>query len=281
LKVKEPTQLLDFRPKAPPPRLAAVSYLNTLPLVWGFASGPHRDSVQLDFALPFECARRVASGQAKAGLMPVIEASRLGLPMIGDTGIACRGPVRSILLVSKVEPAQIKHLALDRASRTSVMLARILLAERYGATPELVTMSPELGPMLRQADAALIIGDPALRLDPATLPYHVLDLGLEWWEMTGLPMVFAMWAGEVALPETLFRQSLEFGRANMAQYLREEAAKREIPEALAWTYLQHHIVYDIGAPERAGLAEYLRLATALDRADEAVAESETQETIKK
>ena len=272
--------MLDFRPKGPPPRLAAVSYLNTLPLVWGFAAGPQRDAVDLEFALPFECARRVASGKAQAGLMPVIEATRLGLPLIGDTGIACRGPVRSILLVSKVEPGRIERLALDRASRSSVMLARILLAERYGATPELVTMSPELGPMLRAADAALIIGDPALRLDPATLPYHVLDLGLEWWELTGLPMVFAMWAGQAPVPAAQFRQSLEYGRANLDQFVREESAKREIPEALARTYLQHHIVYDIGETERAGMAEYLRLARAMDAADEAAQESGTQETIK-
>lgn len=261
--------MLDFRPKAPPPRLAAVSYLNTLPLVWGFAAGPQRDTVQLDFALPFECARRVATGQAAAGLMPVIEASRLGLPLIGDTGIACRGPVRSILLVSKVEPSQIRRLALDRASRSSVMLARIILAQRYGVTPELVTMSPELTPMLREADAALIIGDPALRMDPATLPYHVLDLGLEWWEMTGLPMVFAMWAGHTSLPAAAFRQSLDYGRAHWDEFLRVEAAQREIAEPLARAYLQHHIVYNIGATERAGLAEYLRLATALDAQDEA------------
>ena len=106
----------------------------------------------------------------------------------------CHGPVRSILLISKVPFQQIRTLSADSSSRTSVMLSRIVLARKYGAFPEIRTHRPDLAEMLDFDDACLIIGDPALVLDPATLPFHVLDLGAEWTEMTDLPMVFAVWA---------------------------------------------------------------------------------------
>src|SRR5207248_359598 len=104
---------------------------------------------------------------------------------------ACRGPVRSILLIAKCPAPEIRTLAADTSSRTSVELARVILSRRYGAMPVRIPHAPDLPAMLRAADAALIIGDPALALDPAHLPYRVYDLGAEWVEMTGLPMVFA------------------------------------------------------------------------------------------
>ena len=129
---------------------------------------------------------------------PCAELDRLSLDFLPDTGIACKGAVRSILLTTKVPPRLIRTLAVDTSSRTSVMLARIILAERYGSTPTLIPMQPDLHSMLAEADAALIIGDPALRLDPARLQYQVLDLGSEWLALSGLPMVFAVWAGKAA-----------------------------------------------------------------------------------
>jgi chorismate dehydratase len=139
--------------------------------------GAQRDLFNLSFCLPSECARRLAEGEAALGIVPVIEKARQGLVMVPGTGIACRGAVRSILLVSRVQFGKIRTLATDSGSRTSVELARIILAHRYGVLPEIVSMAPELAPMLEEADAALIIGDPALRLDPSKLPYHVIDLG--------------------------------------------------------------------------------------------------------
>ncbi len=127
--------------------------------------------------------------------MPSFELTRQDLEIIPGTGIACHGPVRSILLVSSRPAAQIRTLALDSSSRTSVELVRVILEHRYWVVPQTVSHAPDLEAMLRVADAALLIGDPALRLDPAALPWHVYDLGAEWVEMTGLPMVFAVWAG--------------------------------------------------------------------------------------
>src|ERR1700731_2844747 len=145
--------------------------------------------------------------------------ARQKLEYFRGTGIACHGPVRSILLVSKVPFREIRKLATDMGSRTSVMLARIILAEKFGAEPELISRQPELAPMLGEADAALLIGDPALRMDPATLPFETLDLGGEWTSMTGLPMVFAVWSGrkEVIRDEfaRAFVDSCRFGLAHM------------------------------------------------------------------
>ena len=164
--------------------MCAVSYLNTVPLVWGLLHSPDpmlREAFELRFALPSDCAAQLASGEADIGIMPVIEMARQKLEYFRGTGIACHGPVRSILLISKVPMSRIKTLAVDAASRTSVMLARVILAEKYGVEPKLVAPSARIWqPMLGEADAALIIGDPALRLDPATLPFETLDLGGEW-----------------------------------------------------------------------------------------------------
>ena len=157
--------------------------------------GPQVDVFDLRFALPSECADQLASGEADIGIVPVIEMARQKLEYFRGTGIACHGPVRSILLVSKVPFREIQTLATDSGSRTSVMLARVILAEKYGVEPKLISRRADLAPMLGEADAALLIGDAALRVDPATLPFETLDLGGEWTAMTGLPMVFAVWAG--------------------------------------------------------------------------------------
>jgi predicted solute-binding protein len=125
-------------------------------------------------------------------------------------------------------------------------------------------MPAELEPMLDCSDAALIIGDPALRLDPQSLPYRVLDLGEEWWRLARLPMVFAMWAGRVELDGSVFRDSLTYGRARMEDYLERESAQRQVPVELAREYLTRRLVYDIGPAERRGMDEYLRAARELE-----------------
>ena len=248
------------------PRLAAVSYLNTVPLVWGMVAGPQQGAVELEFHLPNACAAAVKKRRVNAGLIPVIEVARQGLPVLADVGIGCRGPVKSILLAAKVAPSQIRRLAADTSSRTSVMLSRVILKHRYQAEPELTAMRPDLDAMLARADAALIIGDPALALLLAgrPMPPYVLDLGEEWWRLTGLPMVFAVWAGHTALPADLFHESYHFGAAHLEDYLLPEAQRRGLPEALAREYLTRAIHYEIGPAERRGMEEYWRLAAIME-----------------
>ena len=146
--------------------------------------GAERGRFELSFSVPSECADRLAAGAADIGIVPSVELPRLNLELIPGAGIACRGAVRSILLISKVRPERVRVLAADSSSRTSVALARILLARRHGAQPVVRSCPPDLAGMLEAADAALIIGDPALRVEIEGLPYAVHDLGQEWVEWT-------------------------------------------------------------------------------------------------
>ncbi|MCC6590507.1 MAG: menaquinone biosynthesis protein [Bryobacterales bacterium] len=247
------------------PSVAAVSYLNTVPLVWGFLYGPQTDEFLLDFCVPSECARRLESGQAQIGIVPVVEMQRQALVTIPGTGIACHCAVRSILLISKVPIEQIRTIATDSGSRTSVQLTRVILRHRYGVEPQLVSMPPDLRPMLDRADAALLIGDAALRVVPNELPYLVLDLGEEWWKLTGLPMVFALWSGPADQVEPLiargveevFRGSLRYGQAHMSDIVAKESSARHFAPELVLRYLTEYIKFDIGPREQQGLEKFL------------------------
>lgn len=243
-----------------------VSYLNTVPLVWGMLHGDQQGLFDLSFAIPAECADRLADGRADIGIVPSVELIRQKLEIVRGTGIACQGAVRSILLISKVPFPEIRTLATDACSRTSVALSRIVLARRYGVEPQLTSQVPHLGQMLEHSDAALIIGDAALLLDPATLPFHVLDLGEEWTKMTGLPMVFAVWAARAEMPAqdpVPFLRSLRFGIEHVEQIARQEHAKVGISESLALEYLTRNIIFELGESEYAGLATFLQYAAEL------------------
>lgn len=253
------------------PAVCAVSFLNTTPLIWGLQHGPERELIDLSLAIPSECAARLADGRADVGLVPVIEFARQKLRQVGDLGIAADGAVRSILLISRVPFSQIRTLAVDRSSRTSVVLAQLVLQHRYGCRPELTAFSPDLDSMLREHDAALLIGDSALRVEPATLPYYTLDLGQAWTEWTGLPMVFAIWAS----PETfagaaglapILRNSYNAGQQHLAEIIEREATARHFPHDVVATYLRHQIHYEIGPRYSEGLAHFLHLARAINEA---------------
>jgi chorismate dehydratase len=259
--------LLDwFLTPATKPRVSVVSYLNTVPLVWGMLHGEQRGLFDLSFAIPAECADRLESGLADIGIVPAVELNRQKLEIIRGAGIACHARVRSILLISKVPYGEIRRLATDSTSRTSVALSRVILARRYGVEPEVRSQPPHLASMLEHSDAALIIGDAALALDPADLPFHVLDLGAEWVQMTGLPMVFAVWAARAALPTQdpqPFLASMRFGLDHIDDIARSEHAKVGVSEELARSYLRDNIVFGLGDREYAGLQTFLQYASEL------------------
>ena len=229
--------------------------------------GPQSGLFDLDFRLPSECADRLASGQADIGIIPSFELTRQRVEVIRGTGIASHGAVRSILLVSSCPAPQIRVLAADSSSRTSVALARIILERRYGASPGVHSQAPDLQAMLSAADAALIIGDPALRIDLVPGRYYAYDLGSEWMEMTGLPMVFAVWAGgkEAVTPEVsrAFRESYFYGREHMEDIVRSEALARNFPAALVREYLTKHIVHELTARDYEGMELFLEYARQL------------------
>jgi chorismate dehydratase len=228
--------------------------------------GEQRGLFDLSFAIPAECADRLESGLADIGIVPAVELNRQKLEIIRGAGIACHGPVRSILLISKVPFGQVRKLATDSTSRTSVMLSRVILARKYGVEPEVQSLKPHLSAMLENNDAALIIGDAALVLDPSELPFHVLDLGAEWVAMTGLPMVFAVWAARAAVspqdPKP-FLDSLRYGLDHVDDIARSEHAKAGVSEELARSYLKQNIVFELGDREYAGLTTFLQYAREL------------------
>jgi predicted solute-binding protein len=164
---------------------------------------------------------------------------------------------------------EIRTLATDAGSRTSVMLSRVILAEKFGATPRVFSQPPELAAMLGAADAALLIGDAALHVDPATLPFETLDLGAEWTSLTSLPMVFAVWAGKKEAVQPRYGQALadscRYGLERVAEIVPVEAVARKLPEPLVHRYLTEYIIFEFGPKHAEGLAEYLKRALALDK----------------
>jgi predicted solute-binding protein len=229
--------------------------------------GPQRGIFDLDFQTPAVCADQVAAGEADIGIVPSFELLRQDLEILRGTGIACHGPVRSILLVSRSPASEIATMAADTSSRTSVQLARVILERRYGASPELIPHPPDLEAMLAKTDAALIIGDPALRVDPARLTHHVYDLGAEWVDMTGLPMVFAVWAGpkSVVTPQVAqaFRDSCRWGREHLEEIVASESQRRGFPPELVREYLARRVVHELDARDYQGMELFLRHAAEL------------------
>ncbi len=226
--------------------------------------GPQAGSVDLRFAIPSVCADVIECGEAEVGLVPVAEIARQGLEIVPGFGICCEGPVRSILLVSSVPFRSIRTLSVDASSRTSVQLARVILREHYGVAPRMSPSAPVLEDMLAEADAALVIGDPALRIDPAASEFECLDLGDEWRQLTGLPMVFAAWSGkpgrDIGRLEKTLAGSYEYGAAHLGEIIEREYGRRGVTRALARQYLTDNIHFRLGQRERQGLEAFLTLA---------------------
>jgi chorismate dehydratase len=181
------------------PRLGHIQFINCLPLYYGMVKQDVLLDVDLVKADPADLARDILAGGLDIAPIPTIEYARHAgdLVLLPDIAISSDGEVQSILLISKVPAEELsgRTVALANTSRTSQVLARVLLARRWNVAPDYVEMPPDLPAMLRDADAALLIGDEALRAywdTPADL--HSYDLGAEWKSWTGLPFVFAVWA---------------------------------------------------------------------------------------
>ncbi|HEX9287368.1 MAG TPA: menaquinone biosynthesis protein [Thermoanaerobaculia bacterium] len=236
-------------------RFSVVDFVNARPLIWGLLEEPP-PGIGVSRDLPSVCADKLASGEADVGLIPSIEYQRIpGLTVVGGLGIAAASEVRSVLLVSRVSRERIRTVALDPASRTSAVLTRLLLKRRYG-------LEPEYGEAAGEADASLVIGDPALK---ARLNGHVvLDLAAEWRAFSGHPFVFAFWAVRDGVPERevaeLVRASYEAGRRDFPRLVAREAAESGLSEAVVEDYLRHSLHYELDSGDLAGLDLFYRLA---------------------
>jgi cyclic dehypoxanthinyl futalosine synthase len=251
----------------PPLRVAAVAYLNARPLYEGLDREPVSARIRLDCATPSEVARQVAEDEAHFGLMPVAAAASIGdLRMVRGCAIGARGAVRSIVVVGDRPIETLDELAVDLSSRTSVVLARLVLrARRGGREPRLVGCGPrEAIESVAGGRGALIIGDPALEVE-GRFP-HALDLGLAWWEWTGLPFVFAAWCGRAgglsADDERLLQDAKLLGLARRDAIADEHAARTGLPAASLRAYLREAVRYDLGDDERKGLERFYEEAAA-------------------
>jgi chorismate dehydratase len=244
-------------------RIGAVGFLNASPLAYGLERDPRVD-LRLD--LPSVCAGLLHAGQIDLGLVPVIEMLRgpVSYDLVPGLGIACDGAVNSVALFTRVPVSQIRRLALDVSSRSSVGLVRVLCRHHWGNEPEYVDAAPNLSSMLDVADAALMIGDPALDAPWKSLDVAKIDLGEAWQEFSGLPFVFAAWVARpgVVTPELidLLHAARRAGQAAIPALARADAGGDEGRAGRLERYLRQNIRYDLDERALRGLSRYLTLA---------------------
>jgi chorismate dehydratase len=244
-------------------RLGAVSYLNTKPLVYGLDADPGQFDVRFD--VPSKCATLLHHGKVDLGLIPAIEYLRGdNYLIVPDVSIASDGPVETVAVFTRKPIAQVQTLALDLSSRTSVALTQVLCAKYWHISPSFTPSEPDLDAMLSRADAALVIGDPAFEIDPVQRGVSKIDLGSEWKAMTGLPFVYAMWAGRPGAATAAHCRALQAARDGGVAHLPDiaHAAGNGNAEAeqRALVYLRDRLRYNLGAAEAEGLRVFCRLA---------------------
>lgn len=274
-------------------RISVVQYLNTAPLVRGFTHGPLRNKYELSFTVPAQCAEALRTGAVDVAIIPAIEYQRIqNLVILPDLSIASKERVRSLLIVSRSPIREARRIALDSSSRTTQVLTKILCDARWLISPEFSETSPDLAAMLATNDAALIIGDPALRLAIAAeqqvtpgadgewicsgaqvgLPQipkvHIYDAVHEWWQLTERPAVLALWAARatIATPELAgdFSASLAFGLAHLPEICAEAARELQLSATELLLYLRTNIDYSLDAENLKGLIEYYSRAASLN-----------------
>jgi predicted solute-binding protein len=241
-------------------RVSLVDYVNAWPLTWGFLRGAVEGTERVT-DVPSACADRLARGEVEAGLVPSIEAARIpGVRIVRGVGIASRERVRSVILASRRPLEEARTVALDLSSRSSSAMARVLFKDLLKTEPEFHTAAPDLSEMLAHHDAALLLGDPALRADLAGL--HVLDLAAGWRELTGLPFVFAVWAVRPSIAPEPFLWSREYAKTHLAEIVATAAQRTGLPQETLLEYLDGNLHHDLEVEDEKGLAEFYRRAHA-------------------
>jgi chorismate dehydratase len=246
-------------------RFGAVQYLNTKPLVHGLAGS----GIELAFDLPSRLADRLTAGLLDVALIPVVEMFRHPEHrLVSDACIGCRGAVMSVKLLFRVSPQRVASIALDEGSRTSAVLAQVLLAERHGVRPRVEPLPIGSDASETAADAVLLIGDRALADATAGGSFQqVWDLGDEWCRWTGLPFVFAAWAARPGVAAERFAGRLEAARnsglANLAAIAAAEAAGHGLTVPQCLSYLRDNLHYHLGGREEEAIRAFRDLASRL------------------
>jgi chorismate dehydratase len=254
--------------------IAASTYLNSAPLVYSFGSGRLKNSYSfIGDAAPSRCSAMLETRECEIALIPVIEYQRIpNLRIIPEIAVASKYRVRSVLLAARRPLEEVRTVALDTSSRTSQTLVKILFSRRYGRLPEFIQRTPDASQlcrnMLESSDAALVIGDPAMRLGASALEFglRIYDLADEWRAMTGLPFVFAVWAVREDVLElapdivtdliAAKVEGIEFIENIASRY----ATEIGLPQQDLLSYLRDNVNYDLDAENLAGLRQYFVFA---------------------
>ena len=248
--------------------------------MWSFEHHPTTeitDNFEIEYTVPSKCANALAAGTADIGIIPVFAYPETpSLVVVPDVAIASRGAVRSILLVTRKPLEEVKTVAVDTSSRTSVALTQVILTKWYGGKRELLPMDPDVNKMLERCEAALLIGDPALLISekPSVLDQpngaqelFVFDLAELWVQKTGKPFVFAVWVvREQGLRECktgldvagIFQHSRDCGvlPENVAIIAREWSTKLGLSEPAIVDYLTQNIQYKLDDSSMEGLGMF-------------------------
>jgi chorismate dehydratase len=250
------------------PVVSAISFLNTAPLVWDFEHRDEGHAFELTYTVPSACAEALRTGVADIGIIPAVAYHSIpGLQIIPEVCVGASGTVRSILLISKVPIEQIRTVAADTSSRSSVALLRVIFRAWYGGARQFTAMEPFLPLMLDQHDAALIIGDPALSVDRDR--YITYDLGEMWFHHTGKPFVFAFWAVRDAALEKIprdmdlariFRDSRDHGLEHLDDISRQWSNRVALSPSDIRSYLTFNVDYTLSPEHLDGMRLFLELA---------------------
>ena len=245
-------------------KISIVKYLNAVPLAWGILEGPQREVFDSVLSTPAECADQLAQARVDIGLIPSIEFQRIkGCRIVPGPAVAATHRVRSVILVSVVPLWKVKTVACDRGSRTSVALARIIFSDFYHTRPDFRPAEPNITNMLAQSDAALLIGDNALKFMETherpnielqkplvrlgSEPVQVFDLAERWRFLTGLPFVFAFWAVREGFQDgtvvDVLKQSRDFGTANIPTIAAKYSEQLQIKKEFVQEYLERNVHY--------------------------------------
>jgi len=249
-------------------RISAISYLNTVPLMWDFEHGSAGELFEITYTIPSQCAAELEQGTADIGIIPAAAYATIPhLAILPDVAIASAGAVRSILLISRKPLNEIRTVALDNSSLTSVALTRVLFERFWGGGRSFTSATPHLESMLAGQDAALLIGDPALKVDRSR--YQTWDLAEEWKRFTGRPFVFAFWAvrqdslkSSTLDLASIFQESRDHGLqpGNLDQITRTWGPKLDISEEAVRSYLTTNIYYYLDGPSLEGLRLFYQYA---------------------
>jgi chorismate dehydratase len=260
------------------PRVGHIQFLNCLPIYWGLMRSGALLDVELTKDSPDRLNDLLVAGDLDIGPISLVEYLRHadGLVLLPDLAVGSDGPVQSVNLVSTVPPGELDggRVALGSTSRTGVLLAQMLLSDWYAVRPSYLYCPPDLTEMLLEADAAVLIGDVALRagMQAAERGLHLTDLGSAWREWTGLPMVFAVWAvrrdyaashpGLVKDVHEAFLRSRDLCLAELDNVAAAAARWESLDAATLAAYFRA-LDFSLGERQLAGLREFARRAAEL------------------